>query len=193
MRSGCLSAVNQNSATRSTGTETIMSSTGIHEPVSDPAPAGGSVLSLSQEYDRRLVRKTKVCHVSVGLRTGGLERLLVDFARFHDANRFELMFLALDEIGRPAEEYLGSGMRRGGASGFRKIVETISGDAVVVCGTEYRRRPHAQLAHPHFWGTGAAWLAGVPVTINTRHGQRFGQSLSGRLKFRLASDLRRGW
>lgn len=50
-------------------------------------------------------RPLKVCHVSLTLKTGGLERLLVDFARRHDHDRAELTFLAMREIG-PFAEYI---------------------------------------------------------------------------------------
>ncbi|RMG35298.1 MAG: lipopolysaccharide biosynthesis protein, partial [Planctomycetota bacterium] len=45
-----------------------------------------------------------VCHVSMHLATGGLERLLVEFARRSDPRRFRPFFVALDRLGRPAEE-----------------------------------------------------------------------------------------
>ena len=46
----------------------------------------------------------RVCHISMCLQTGGLERLLVDFARFHDRKKFELQFLALSGDGQPASD-----------------------------------------------------------------------------------------
>ncbi|HAH48146.1 MAG TPA: lipopolysaccharide biosynthesis protein, partial [Planctomycetaceae bacterium] len=49
-------------------------------------------------------KRLRVCHLSLTLCTGGLERLLVDFARFHDRQRFELEFIVLGETGAPAEE-----------------------------------------------------------------------------------------
>lgn len=134
------------------------------------------------------MRKVRVCHVSVGLRTGGLERLLVDFARYHDASRFELTFLALDRTGRPADEIRDLGCDVIVLPDFGKSWKQLKG-----MWSLFRERAidvvHTHNAHPHFWGACAAWTAGVPVTITTRHGQRYGQSLLGRLKFRLAGQL----
>jgi glycosyltransferase involved in cell wall biosynthesis len=151
-------------------------------------PTSEIVHEDSWTSDRSSVRKTRVCHVSVGLRTGGLERLLVDFARFHDAERFELTFVALDRIGRPAEEIRELGCEVVVLPDFGNSWKQLWSMRTV-----FRERNidvvHTHNAHPHFWGTWAAWLAGVPVTMTTRHGQRFGQSLSGRTKFWLASQF----
>jgi len=49
-------------------------------------------------------RRLRICHLSLTLCTGGLERLLVDFARYHNPEQFELEFIALGETGQPAEE-----------------------------------------------------------------------------------------
>lgn len=133
-------------------------------------------------------RKIRVCHVSVGLRTGGLERLLVDFARYHDPSQFELTFAVLDRIGQPAEEIRELGCDVVVLPNFGHSWNQLKG-----MWSLFRDRKidvvHTHNAHPHFWGTCAAWTAGVPVTITTRHGQRFGQSLSGRFKFWLAGQF----
>jgi len=42
----------------------------------------------------------KVCHVALTLRTGGLERLLVEFARHHDRSRVEPVFVSLRDEGQ---------------------------------------------------------------------------------------------
>ena len=67
----------------------------------DTFPGSQVTPPQGDEQEPRLFR---VCHLSMGLCTGGLERLLVDFARYHDPNRFELTFVALDKVARPAEE-----------------------------------------------------------------------------------------
>lgn len=147
-----------------------------------PHPGVTSLLSTAP------AQKTRVCHLSVGLRTGGLERLLVDFARFRDSSRFELTFVALDRIGRPAEE-----IREFGCEVLVIPDFGASWKQFKSMWSLFRERNfdvlHTHNAHPHFWGTCAAWTAGVPVTLTTRHGQRFGQSLSGRVKFWLAGQL----
>src|SRR5690606_6694342 len=48
--------------------------------------------------------KLRVCHLSMTLRTGGLERLLVDIARFHNFEDFDISFVAMAALGTPAEE-----------------------------------------------------------------------------------------
>jgi glycosyltransferase involved in cell wall biosynthesis len=131
----------------------------------------------------------RVCHVSVGLCTGGLERLLVDFARFHDRTRFEMQFVALRNLGRPAEEIrdLGCDVHGIGAEQFglvgrlrelTRLLRQVRPDVV-----------HTHNANPHLYGTLAARLAGVPVVVNTRHGQRFGQTAWDRRQFRWVSRL----
>jgi glycosyltransferase involved in cell wall biosynthesis len=46
---------------------------------------------------------------------------------------------------------------------------------------------HTHNATPHAYGTAAGRWAGVPVVLQTRHGQRFGHGLWANLRFRLAS------
>src|SRR5262245_37040457 len=46
----------------------------------------------------------RVCHVSMHLKTGGLERLLVEFAKRHNRERFAPLFVALQDSGPPAAE-----------------------------------------------------------------------------------------
>ncbi|MFO1020268.1 MAG: glycosyltransferase [Planctomycetales bacterium] len=138
-----------------------------------------------EEQDPRLFR---VCHLSMGLCTGGLERLLVDFARYHDPNRFELTFVALDKVARPAEEIRQLGCNVKVIPNFGKNWQQFG-----ALFDFFRSRQfdvvHTHNSHPHFWGTLAARWAGVPVIVNTRHGQRFGQSLVGRTKFWFAGQL----
>lgn len=134
-------------------------------------------------------RTIRVCHVSVGLCTGGLERLLVDFARFHERDQFEMQFVAMHDLGRPAQEIQAYGCevhavdaKQLGPIGrireLAKLLRRIRPDVV-----------HTHNAYPHLYGTLAARLAGVPVVIHTRHGQRFGQSAWDRRQFRWISTL----
>lgn len=131
----------------------------------------------------------RVCHVSVGLCTGGLERLLVDFARFHDRDRFDMQFVALRNLGRPADEIRAHGCevhaldaeKFGFVGRIRELTRLLR-----------RIRPdvvHTHNANPHLYGTLAARLAGIPVVVNTRHGQRFGQTPWDRRQFRWVSRL----
>jgi glycosyltransferase involved in cell wall biosynthesis len=48
---------------------------------------------------------------------------------------------------------------------------------------------HTHNTYPHIYASVAARLAGVPVVVNTRHGQRAGHGWKSRLPFRWASYL----
>jgi hypothetical protein len=58
----------------------------VNSPHCPPA-FGGLVESFA------LSQPIRVCHVSMCLQTGVIERLLVDFARLHDRKKFELQFI----------------------------------------------------------------------------------------------------
>jgi len=133
-------------------------------------------------------RRLRVCHVSMTLLTGGLERLLVEIARHCDSQAFELHFVALDGVGQPAQdiELLGwpvTSLNVTGSLNRRKRLSTL---------TELLRREQFDVVHSHntlahFYATAAAKWAGVPVVINTQHGRGCGQSWKARLQFRLAN------
>jgi hypothetical protein len=55
-------------------------------------------------------RALTVCHVSMHLKTGGLERLLVEFARRHSPERFRPIFVALQDLGSPAADIKALGL-----------------------------------------------------------------------------------
>src|SRR3954464_1948272 len=48
--------------------------------------------------------RVKVAHVVLQLDTGGMEKLLVEFARHADRERFDLRFLCISTRGRLADE-----------------------------------------------------------------------------------------
>lgn len=132
------------------------------------------------------VRPAHVCHLSLGLSTGGLERLLVDFARFHDQSVSRMSFVALHEVGGPGEEIRATGahvdaLHLQGASRWTAIRALVR---------HFRRHQvdvvHTHNAYPHLVGTIAARLAGIPVVVHTRHGQRFGHGWKSRWSFKLA-------
>lgn len=155
----------------------------IVNPLSPPASDGRGV-------SQTLSRPVRVCHVSMCLETGGLERLLVDFARFHNRSKFELQFVALTGDGPPAADIraercdvsvLNDGRRVPRFRSLTRLVRLLK-----------QQRP--QIVHTHntyaqFYGAIAAKLAGVPVVINTQHGQGCGQSWKAEWQFRLANRL----
>lgn len=135
--------------------------------------------------DDRSVRKLRVCHLSVGLTTGGLERLLVEFARHHDRSRFELTFAALHGGGQPADE-----IRAAGCAVHLLGCQRLRPWTRVAQIAELFRQLSIDVVHthneaPHLWGTAAARWARVPVVLQTRHGQGIGNGAWASLRYRL--------
>ncbi len=133
--------------------------------------------------------RRRVCHVSLGLCTGGMERLLVEFARCYDQTQYELHFVALHNVGQPAEDIRATGCtvhllpdRRGRPwAQWRELVRFLT-----------KLKPdvvHTHNAYPHFYATLAARWCRVPVVINTRHGRRIGTTWKARTWFWLAGLL----
>ncbi len=134
-------------------------------------------------------RRLRICHLSLTLCTGGLERLLVDFARYHNREQFELEFIALGDTGSPAEEIrkLGCPVIEYPLTADGKVAR-INQLANFFSVRNYDLL-HTHNAYPHFYGSLAGYRAKIPATIHTRHGRRFGESLSERLQFALASRI----
>lgn len=134
-------------------------------------------------------RRLRVCHLSLTLCTGGLERLLVDFARYHNPDQFELEFIALGETGPPAEEIQKWGCpvieypltAPGKLARINQLANFFSVRKFDLL--------HTHNAYPHFYGSLAAYRAKIPAIIHTRHGRRFGNTLSERMQFALASRI----
>src|SRR4051812_16374547 len=107
------------------------------------------------------VRPLRVCHVSLTLKTGGLERILADLCRHHDPDSCEPEFLAIHEVGRFADQIRDAGgiVHRLRPSGrwsqidqMRRLFQEQCYDVV-----------HTHNAYPHLYGSVAARLAKVPV------------------------------
>jgi len=129
----------------------------------------------------------RICHVSLTLCTGGLERLLVDFARMHNRRRYEMEFMVFREIGAFANQIHDAGCpvhqltERGRMRGVIELAQFLRKHEFDVV--------HTHNTHPHIYGTLAARLAGVPVVINTRHGQRVERNWKSRWPYRFAAML----
>ena len=131
----------------------------------------------------------RVCHVSMCLRTGGLERLLVDMARHGDPTRVDQRFIALAELGPPADELASLGFEpesmgfAGGTLGKLKLIARLR--------AAFRRhRPHVVHAHNTYaqlYAAIAARLAGVPAVVCTEHGRGCGPNAQSIRQFRLAN------
>jgi glycosyltransferase involved in cell wall biosynthesis len=134
-------------------------------------------------------RPVCVAHVALQFNTGGMEKLLVEFARHADRQRFALRFLCLSGCGGVAEDLEACGWpvtNLAEPPGFRP--------GLVLRLAQLFRRWQVDVVHTHntkplIYAAPASRLAGVRRLIHTRHGQRF---LAGRretLVFRLASLL----
>lgn len=137
---------------------------------------------------QRLGSRIRICHVSMCLATGGLERLLVEFARRTNPANYEVMFVALGLLGRPGEEIRALGhqvisLAHQPAKGRWAKVRTLSR-------LFYQQQidvVHSHNTYAHFYSAAAAKLAGTPVVINTQHGRGCGQHWKQRLHFFLAN------
>lgn len=152
-------------------------------------PASGLAREAQAQTDSGKAARRRVCHVSLGLCTGGMERLLVEFARCYDPEKYELHFVALHQVGQPAADIRAAGCEvhqlpdhRGHPwRQWRELVRCFS-----------RLQPavvHTHNAYPHFYGTLAARWCRIPVVLNTRHGSRIGTTWKARTWFWLAGLL----
>ena len=126
----------------------------------------------------------RVCHVSLTLKTGGLERLLAGMAKHHDPKRTALTFVVLRETGRFADEIRSMGfdvVQIPSTSRFRMLNELrrfFRGKFDVI---------HTHNTYPHIYATLAARWARIPIVVQTRHGQRMGYSRKDHLLYRLVA------
>jgi glycosyltransferase involved in cell wall biosynthesis len=132
-------------------------------------------------------RRLRVAHVTFGLDLGGLEKLLVEFARHADRSRFDLHFISLGHRGVIAEEIeaagwpvtaLGvpTGLRPGLLFRLAGLLRRLGADVV-----------HTHDERPHLYGTPAGRLARVARLIHTRHGRALNVSPRQRWLVRLAA------
>lgn len=123
-------------------------------------------------------RRLRVVHVTHGLEMGGLEKLLVEFARHADRERFDLHFVSLGGRGLLADEIEACdwpvtaletpvGLRPGLALRLARKLTQWHADVL-----------HTHDERPLLYGALAARLAGTPATVHTRHGR--GLSISRR-------------
>ncbi len=146
---------------------------------------GQSVEDSKAPFEKRL----KVCHLSMTLETGGLERLLVDYGRFHDSKKFELSFIALEGLGQPAKELSAAGFqidqiglsKIGKISGLTQLWRLLKEQQIDIL--------HTHNTYPQFYGAFAAKLAKTPVVLNSQHGRGCGPNWKSLWQFRLANQL----
>lgn len=131
----------------------------------------------------------RVVHVVPQLNMGGLEKLLVEFARHADWERFDLHFLCLDSRGELADD-----IEQCGASVTALNVKPgLRPSLIGRLGWHFHRAKvdvvHTHNTKPLLYAAPAARLMRVPALIHTRHGQSY--QASGRVTtgFRLACHL----
>lgn len=126
-------------------------------------------------------KRIQVVHVTFGLDVGGLEKLLVEFARHHDRDRYQLSVVSLGHIGPIGEQLRGldipvvcmhraEGFRPSLIGQLRRCFRRIRADVV-----------HSHDPRPLIYAAPAAKLAGVGSIVHTQHGRAFGES--GRQKW----------
>jgi glycosyltransferase involved in cell wall biosynthesis len=117
-----------------------------------------------------------VVHVVGQLQVGGMEKLLVEFARHADRERYSLHFVNLGDRGVIAEELeelgwpvtsldVGTGLRPWVILELARRFRNLGASVV-----------HTHNSRALLYGGPAARLAGARVVIHTRHGQEFGIS-----------------
>lgn len=140
------------------------------------------------DFTRPEHSRIRVCHVSMTLMTGGLERLLVEFGRHCDRSRFDLRFIALDQLGQPADELRSQGWKVssvlddgpcGKLARMQRLSKIMSDERIDVV--------HSHNTLAHFYATAAAKWAGVPVIVNTQHGRGCGAGWKAKWQFRIAN------
>ena len=131
--------------------------------------------------------KIAVVHVVGQFAMGGMEKLLVEFARHADRERFGLHFVSIGPRGVVAEELealgcrvssldRGDGLHPGLMVRLARLFHRLNADVV-----------HTHNTRPLMYAGPAACLAGVERVIHTRHGQRFGATRLETALFRIAS------
>lgn len=111
----------------------------------------------------------RVAHITLGLDTGGQEKLLIEFARLADRRRFDLTFLSLTSAGRLAADIEQQGwpvLALEEPGGFRP--------GMILRLAALLRRRRIEIVHTHdskplIYAAPAARLAGVQRVIHTRH------------------------
>jgi glycosyltransferase involved in cell wall biosynthesis len=114
-------------------------------------------------------RRCRIAHITLGLDTGGQEKLLVEFARLADRRRFDLTFVSLTTRGRLAADIEAHGwpvVALDEPPGFRP--------GMVLRLAPLLRRRRIDVVHTHdskplIYSAPAARLAGVQRLVHTRH------------------------
>jgi glycosyltransferase involved in cell wall biosynthesis len=137
--------------------------------------------------ERNIARPIRVAHVAQQLDTGGMERLLSEFARHSDRALVEPCFVSIGPRGRVADDIEACGW----------AVATLAEPPGLRPGIIYRLARllgerqidvvHTHNTKPLLYAGPAARLAGVRAVVHTRHGRRHGATRRQNFLFRLAA------
>lgn len=136
---------------------------------------------------RNIVRPIRVAHVTQQLDTGGMERLLAEFARHSGRAAVEPCFVSIGARGRVADDIAAcgcdvialaepAGLRPGMVYRLARLFHERRIDVV-----------HTHNTKPLLYAGPAARLAGVGGVVHTRHGRRHGATRRQNFLFRLAA------
>lgn len=135
--------------------------------------------------------RLRVAHVVLQLRTGGMEKVLAEFARHADRDRHDLHFVCLGESGAVADEITALGWPvtvLDKPRGFRPRYMLRLARLFSRLGTDV---VHSHNNAPLLYSAAAARMACVPALLQTRHGLEGGTTRRHRTAFRLATLLAR--
>jgi len=137
-------------------------------------------------------RRLLIAHVTAQLEMGGMEKLLVEFARHTDRHAFDLHFVCLGPRGKLADDIEAQGWK----------VTSLNQSPGLRLGLVFKltrlfRRLGVDVVHTHntksfLYACPAARLARVGKVIHTRHGQRYGASRRETMVFRWLSRMADG-
>jgi len=142
-----------------------------------------------REVGRALPRRLRVVHVVSQLDMGGMEKLLVEFARHTDREQFELRFVSLGGRGSLADDIEAEGWavtHMGVKAGLRPRLVL---DLARLFRAWKCHVVHSHNSGPLIYSSPAARFARVGAVVHTRHGQRFEHGRRQTAAFRLAACL----
>ncbi|MGH7173681.1 MAG: glycosyltransferase [Gemmataceae bacterium] len=134
-------------------------------------------------------RRLRIVHVTPGLDMGGLEKLLVEFARHADRRRFALRFVSLGRRGILADDIEACGW----PVAAMEQPDGLHPSLVLRLARRFRHWQadviHTHDDRAHLYGTFAGRLARVPQILHSRHGRSPHLSRRQKLLVNAASRL----
>jgi glycosyltransferase involved in cell wall biosynthesis len=132
-------------------------------------------------------RPLRIAHVTLSLDVGGLEKLLVEFARHADRRRFHLSFISLSTPGDLAGDIEACGWKVSALHAPPGLRAKIIFDLAKLFWRQRIDVVHTHDDRPNVYGVPAARLVGIRRVFHTRHSQGTGLSRRQEWLVRLAS------